>query len=69
MNSINSNQINALLDTLHFKSFDKVYASVKRQFPNITKKLLRKILLMVITNLILELMANERRLKSIVLLL
>ena len=45
MNSINSNQINALLDTLHFKSFDKVYASVKQQFPNITKKMLRRIIL------------------------
>ena len=45
MNNIDTNQVNALLDTLHFNSFAKLYDHVKRQFNNITKKQLRKIIL------------------------
>ena len=38
-------QVNNIIDNLHFKSFNKVYDSVKSQVPNITKKELRKIIL------------------------
>ena len=45
MSNINVNQVNALLDTLHFRTFDKLYDKVKQQHPAITKKQLRKIIL------------------------
>ena len=45
MNNINLQQVNALLDTLHFNSFAKLYGHVKRQFNNITKKQLRRIII------------------------
>ena len=38
-------RINELIDRLHFRTFDKVYDSVKNEFPTITKKDLRKLLM------------------------
>ena len=38
-------QINNLLDTLHFRSFDKTYEQVHQTFPAVTKKQLRRIIL------------------------
>ena len=42
---MNEQRINELIDRLHFRTFDKVYDSVKNEFPTITKKDLRKILM------------------------
>ena len=39
------NKINDVIDKLHFRTFDKVYAEVKKQVPTVTKKELRKILM------------------------
>lgn len=38
-------QINQLLDTLSFRTFDKTYDRVKQQYPTVTKKQLRKLIL------------------------
>ena len=38
-------QVNRILDHLHFRSFDRVYAKVKNEIPAITKKELRKIIM------------------------
>ena len=38
-------QVHSILDGLRFRTFDKVYNSVKSQIPTITKKELRKIII------------------------
>ena len=45
MNEQKEQRINELIDRLHFRTFDKVYDSVKNEFPTITKKDLRKLLM------------------------
>ena len=37
-------RVNSIIDSLHFRSFNKVYDTVKKQIPNITKKEVRKII-------------------------
>ena len=44
MTSLNE-RVNKIIDGLHFRTFDKVYASIKNQIPTITKKEVRQILL------------------------
>ena len=39
------NQINQLIDSLHFNTFYKVRKAVKAQYPNITDKHFRKLIL------------------------
>ena len=43
--AISTQQVNSIIDDLHFRTFNKVYDSVKKQIPTITKKQLRKIIL------------------------
>ena len=38
-------RVNEIVDALRFRSFDKVYNSVKSQIPTITKKEVRKIII------------------------
>ena len=38
-------RVNEIVDELRFRSFDKVYATVKNELPNITKKEVRKVLM------------------------
>jgi hypothetical protein len=40
-----ASRINAIIDSLHFRSFNKVYNEVKRQLPNVTKKEVRKVIM------------------------
>ena len=37
-------QINQLIDSLHFNTFNKVHNAVKKQYPSITKKHLKQII-------------------------
>ena len=39
-------RVNEIVDELRFRSFDKVYATVKNELPNVTKKEVRKVLMM-----------------------
>ena len=39
-------RVNEIVDELRFRSFDKVYATVKNELPNITKKEVRRVLMM-----------------------
>ena len=39
-------RVNEIVDELRFRSFDKVYASVKNELPNVRKKEVRKVLMM-----------------------
>ena len=41
---MNLDEINTFIDSLHFKTFDRVWANVKNRFPEMTKKDLRKII-------------------------
>lgn len=43
--TVSTQQVNSIIDDLHFRTFNKVYDSVKKQIPTITKKQLRKIIL------------------------
>ena len=38
-------QINAIIDSIHFRSFNKIYNAVKRYIPTITKKEVRKVMI------------------------
>ena len=40
-----NDHVNSILDRLRFRTFDKVYATVKREIPTIKKKQLRKIII------------------------
>ena len=39
-------RVNEIVDGLRFRSFDKVYSSIKNELPNVTKKEVRKVLMM-----------------------
>ena len=39
-------RVNEIVDELRFRSFDKVYATVKNELPNVRKKEVRKVLMM-----------------------
>ena len=39
-------RVNEIVDGLRFRSFDKVYSSIKSEMPNVTKKEVRKVLMM-----------------------
>ena len=39
-------RVNEIVDELRFRSFDKVYATIKNELPNVRKKEVRKVLMM-----------------------
>ena len=39
-------RVNEIVDGLRFRSFDKVYSSIKSEMPNVRKKEVRKVLMM-----------------------
>ena len=45
LSSSSEPQVNAIMDRLRFRTFNKVYKSVKAEIPTITKKEVRKVIM------------------------